>query len=57
MPDATGLELIAQAVRERLGDSAVVGTTFYRGQSTLEVEPSAVAAAVRYLARDADEPF
>ncbi len=57
MPDPTGLELIAQAVRERLGDSTVVGTSYYRDQATLEVEPPRVAEVVRYLARDADEPF
>jgi NADH-quinone oxidoreductase subunit C len=57
LPDATGLELIAQAVRERLGDSAVRGTSFHREQATVEVEPSAAADTVRYLAREADEPF
>ena len=57
MPDATGLELIARAMRERLGDAAVVGTTFPREQATLEVQPASVADAVRYLAREAEEPF
>jgi len=57
LPDATGLELIAQSVRERLGEPAVVGTGFHREQATLEVAPEHVADAVRYLARDADEPF
>jgi NADH-quinone oxidoreductase subunit C len=57
LPDATGLELIARAVRERLGDAVVVGTTFHRDQATLEVVPAAVRDALRYLSRDADEPF
>ena len=57
MADATGLELIAQSVRERLGEPAVVGTSFHRDRATLEVAPEHVADAVRYLARDADEPF
>jgi NADH-quinone oxidoreductase subunit C len=57
LPDATGLELIAQAVRERLGDQSVAGTSFYREQATLEVAPEASAGAVRYLSREADEPF
>jgi NADH-quinone oxidoreductase subunit C len=57
LPDATGLELIAQSVRDRLGESAVVGTGFHRDEATLEVAPEQVADAVRYLARDADEPF
>jgi NADH-quinone oxidoreductase subunit C len=57
LPDPTGLELIAQAVRERLGESAVVGTAHQYDEATLEVEPARVADAVGYLARDADEPF
>ncbi|HEV2075536.1 MAG TPA: NADH-quinone oxidoreductase subunit C [Thermoleophilaceae bacterium] len=57
MPDATGLELIAQAVRERFGESAVVGTAFAREEATLEVDPSRAADVVGYLAREADEPF
>ena len=56
MPDATGLELIAQAVRAELGDEAVVGTTYYRGQATLEVAPARVRDVLVYL-RGADEPF
>ncbi|MBA3302147.1 MAG: NADH-quinone oxidoreductase subunit C [Thermoleophilaceae bacterium] len=42
MPDSTGLELIAQEVRENLGDAAVTRTQFYRGQATLEVDPGSV---------------
>jgi NADH-quinone oxidoreductase subunit C len=57
LPDATGLELIARAVRERVGESSVVGTSHYRDQATLEVEPGSVRDVVGYLARDADEPF
>ena len=57
MPDATGLELIAADVRERLGDDAVVGTTFYREQATLEVQPGLVRDVVGYLMREAEEPF
>lgn len=57
MPDATGLELIAQAVRERLGDSAVVRTSYRHDEATLEVRPGQAAEAVRYLAREAEEPF
>ncbi len=57
MPDATGLELIARAVRERLGDAAVIATSYHREQATLEVGPASVRDTVGYLARDADEPF
>ena len=42
MPDATGLELIAQEVREKLGEDAVVATHYYREQATLEVSPARV---------------
>ena len=57
MPDATGLELIAQDVRERVGDEAVVGTTYYREQATLEVSPEAVHDVVSLLKDHPDEPF
>ena len=49
MPDATGLELIAQGVRERNGDDAVVGTSFFRNQATLEVAPAAVKDVIAGL--------
>ena len=35
----------------------VRGTDFHREQATIEVEPAAAADTVRYLAREADEPF
>jgi NADH-quinone oxidoreductase subunit C len=54
MPDATGLELIAQRVRDALGDGAVAGTWFYREQATLEVRPESVHDVLEYL-RDRDE--
>jgi NADH-quinone oxidoreductase subunit C len=57
LPDATGLELIAQEVRERVSDDAVVGTSYYRDQATLEVAPQRVAEVLRHLKEDADEPF
>jgi NADH-quinone oxidoreductase subunit C len=57
LPDATGLELIAAGVRERLGDEAVAGTIYHRGQATLEVAPDVVHDALAYLRDDAEEPF
>jgi NADH-quinone oxidoreductase subunit C len=57
VPDATGLELIAQQVRERVAEEAVVGTSYYRDQATLEVKPASVSDVLRHLAHDADEPF
>ena len=49
MPDATGLELIAQRVRSSLGDEAVTGTTYFRGRATLDVAPPAVHDVLAYL--------
>ena len=57
MPDATGLELIAQRVREALGDEAVTGTAYYREQATLEAAPAAVHDVLAYLSRTEAEPW
>ena len=56
MPDATGLELIARAVRAEVGDEAVVDTSYFREQATLEVAPARVHDVIAYL-RDAEEPW
>jgi NADH-quinone oxidoreductase subunit C len=56
LPDATGLELIAQAVRAELGDEAVVDTSYYREQATLQVAPERVHDVIAYL-RGAEEPW
>ena len=52
MPDATGLELIAQQLREGLGEEAVTGTTYYREQATLEVAPERVRDVLELLKPD-----
>jgi NADH-quinone oxidoreductase subunit C len=57
LPDATGLELIAADVRDKVGDEAVVGTIYYREQATLDVAPRSVHDVLRYLSREAAEPF
>jgi NADH-quinone oxidoreductase subunit C len=56
MPDATGLELIAQGVRDAVGAESVTGTLFHRGQATVEVAPASVYPVLAHL-RDADEPW
>ena len=56
MPDATGLELIAQDVRDAVGAEAVTGTLFHRDQATLEVAPASIYPVLRHL-READEPW
>jgi NADH-quinone oxidoreductase subunit C len=57
VPDATGLELVAAEVREALGDNAVAGTSYYRGQATLEIAPQATRDVVEFLMREAKEPY
>ncbi len=52
--DATGLELVAQRVRDGVGDDSVVSTTFFRRQATLEVAPAGVRDVLEHL-RDRDE--
>ncbi len=55
--DATGLELIAQRVRDGVSAEAVTGTHFLRGEATLEVAPAAVHDALAYLRDTDDEPW
>jgi NADH-quinone oxidoreductase subunit C len=49
VPDATGLELIAQDVRAAHGDDAVVGTLFFRERATLEIAPARVREILELL--------
>jgi NADH-quinone oxidoreductase subunit C len=56
LPDATGLELIAQGVREQVADEAVTGTEYAHEQATLQVAPDTVHDVLAYL-RQADEPW
>ncbi len=56
MPDATGLELIAQGVREAVSEEAVTGTSYFRGQATLEVAPPVLHDVLSHL-RGAGEPW
>ncbi|HYH58886.1 MAG TPA: NADH-quinone oxidoreductase subunit C [Thermoleophilaceae bacterium] len=57
MPDATGLELVAQRVRFALGDDTVTGTAYHRELATLEVAPEAVHHVLLYLKEDDEEPY
>jgi NADH-quinone oxidoreductase subunit C len=49
VPDATGLELLAQDVREAHGEEAVTGTEYFRDQARLFVPPAAVPGVLRLL--------
>ena len=57
MPDATGLELVAQRVRESVGEDAVAGTAYHRELATLEVAPASVRDVLAYLKADDEEPY
>jgi NADH-quinone oxidoreductase subunit C len=49
VPDATGLELLAQELREAQGEAVIVDTTFFRNQATLSVEPASIRAVLAHL--------
>ena len=48
MPDATGLELLAQELREST-PQAVRDTEHFRGKAALHVEPAAIRATLQFL--------
>src|SRR3954471_13354121 len=48
VPDATGLELIAQEVRDA-HDDAVLDTTFFRERAALHVAPAGVPDVLEHL--------
>jgi NADH-quinone oxidoreductase subunit C len=49
VPDATGLELIAQDLRTAHGDGAVIGTSFFRERAALDVDPARVRDTLEFL--------
>ena len=49
MPDATGLELLAGALRDTHGEDAVVSTTYFRNKAMLEVAPARVNETLEHL--------
>jgi NADH-quinone oxidoreductase subunit C len=57
LPDATGLELVAQRVREAVSEDAVAGTAYHRELATLEVAPGSVRDVLAYLKEGDDEPY
>jgi len=57
LPDATGLELIAQRVRESVGEDAVADTDFSHGRATLDVAPRSVHDVIGYLRDEDQEPW
>jgi len=49
VPDATGLELIAQELRDAHGADAVVDTTYFRDKATLTIAPVLVRETLALL--------
>lgn len=51
MPDATGLELIAQELQDApdVGADAVLDRVHFRGRATLSVEPQRIGAVLEHL--------
>jgi NADH-quinone oxidoreductase subunit C len=49
VPDATGLELIAQELREALGAEAVIDTTYFRDKATVQIAPALVRETLAHL--------
>jgi NADH-quinone oxidoreductase subunit C len=56
MPDATGLELIAHELRDRVPDS-IADTLHYRGVATLVVDPDKLLDTLRWLRDDPDQGY
>ena len=57
MPDATGLELVAQRVREGVAEDSVVGTSYAHDEATLEVAPERVHDVLEHLRDRDEEPY
>ena len=49
MPDATGLELLAQDLRAAHGDDIVLATTHFRGKAALDIVPARVREVLAFL--------
>jgi NADH-quinone oxidoreductase subunit C len=49
VPDATGLELLAQDLRATVAQDAVLGTVFFRAGATLEIAPERILAVLARL--------
>jgi NADH-quinone oxidoreductase subunit C len=49
VPDATGLELIAQDLRGAHGDDVVVGTLFFRNKAAVDIAPARVNEVLAFL--------
>jgi NADH-quinone oxidoreductase subunit C len=57
VPDAPGLELIANAIRESVGRDAIVRTSYFREQAALEVAPEQLPAVLAHLREDPAQAY
>jgi NADH-quinone oxidoreductase subunit C len=49
VPDATGLELLAQDLRAAHGDETVLGTEHFRGKAAFDIAPARVREVLAFL--------
>jgi NADH-quinone oxidoreductase subunit C len=49
VPDATGLELIAQDLRSAHGDDGVLGTLYFRDKAAVDIPPARVRETLQVL--------
>jgi NADH-quinone oxidoreductase subunit C len=49
VPDATGLELLAQDLRTAHGDDTVLGTEHFRGKAAFDIAPARVREVLAFL--------
>jgi NADH-quinone oxidoreductase subunit C len=49
VPDVAGTELLAQDLREAVGDDAVLGTEFFRDKGAIAIAPAAVGEVLEVL--------
>jgi NADH-quinone oxidoreductase subunit C len=49
VPDATGLELLAQELRTVIGEHTVRDTVFFRGHGTIEIDPATIVPVLHRL--------
>jgi NADH-quinone oxidoreductase subunit C len=57
VPDAPGLELVANAIRESVGADAVVATSYYREQACLEVKPESIIPVLEFLKTNEEQGY
>ncbi|MBJ7347784.1 MAG: NADH-quinone oxidoreductase subunit C [Thermoleophilaceae bacterium] len=57
MPDAAGLEIVANGLRQNVAPDAVVETSFYRQQACIEILPDHLLATLTWLKNDPQQAY